>query len=278
MHKGLLAALLMTVLALAGCSGGGDKDADFEDVACPDGTVVTSEQIEAVPEHHDEGFDPATLCPVPPQVVLTGLPASVQVYGKAPFSWSVDPGSVTHGHSMITEIRFSTAHVADADASTTTYPKQVLKKEHQDLPVTFKGNMTFSTPGKVYVRAYAAVQGEGYDRRDVWGPEVVLDVLNVTPTGTVVPITHTAGAIAGSLEGPEGQLALGDAVSFQNDDLLEHTLSLVAAPPGAAACVLAAAMQAASSDTCVLTVPGSYEFETDDAQPKTVSVSVAMPA
>ena len=274
MHKAFLALLLLGALAISGCNGD-KKEADLEDVTCPDGTVVTSDQLEATDGHHEEGFDPMSLCPVPPKVTLTGVPTSVQAYGKAPFSWSVDPGSVLHGHSMLTSIRYSTAAVADAEASLETYAKEVIKKEHQDLPVTFKGNMTFNTPGKVYVRAYAQVQGEGYDRRDVWSPEVVLEVLPVAPTGVVQAISHPM--LAGELSGPEGNLQLGDAVGFDNRDLLDHTLTLTSAPPGAAACTLAAAGQAVSSGTCVLTVPGSYEFVSDDAQPKSISVSVAVP-
>lgn len=278
MQKALLATLVMAALALAGCSGGGEKDKDLADVTCPDGTVVTSEQIEAVPDHHEDGFDPASLCPVPPKVTLSGVPATVQVYSKAPFAWSVDPGSVAHGHSMITEIRYSAAPVADADASLTTYAKPILKKEHQDLPVTFKGNMTFNSPGKVYVRAYAAVQGEGFDRRDVWSAEVVLDVLPIAPTGVVVPVTHTPGALAGELQGPENALNLGDAISFDNQDVLDHTLTQTSAPAGAPACELAAGGRAVSQATCVLTVPGGYEFSTDETPPKTVVVSVGLPS
>ena len=278
MHKALLAALLLSALALAGCSG--DKGhAAVEPVTCPDGTVLDAETIEADEAHHEDGFDAKTLCPTPPQVLLTGVPATVQAYGKAPFSWSVDPGSVAKGHSMITEIRYATASVPDAEASIETYSKPIIKKEHQDLPVQFKGNMTFNTVGKVYVRAYAAVQGEGYDRRDVWGPEIELEVTPVLPTGVTHAITHSAGLVAGELTGPEGNVQLGDAVSFTNEDVPEYTLTQTSAPPGAPPCELSAAGGGAtSSATCTLVVPGSYEFETNGATgAKQVSVSVAVP-
>lgn len=275
MHKGLAAALIMTALALAGCSGG-KEGARFQDVACPGGVTLTADDIEAAEGSGADGFDPATLCPVPPAVLLTGVPATVQVYGEAPFSWAIDPGSVNRGHSMITEIRYSDKPIPDGEASITTYSKSVIKKEHQDLPVTFKGNMTFTTVGKVYVRAYAAVQGENpngtkFDRRDVWGPEIVLDVLPVQPTGTLATITHALGPLD-PLEGPTSA-NLGDAVSFDNQDLVEHTLTLGARPSGVADCVLTAS-GGPSADTCLLTAPGSYTFETDDVDPKTFLLSV----
>lgn len=273
MHKGLAAALIMTALALAGCSGG-KEGARFQDVACPGGVTLTADDIEAAEGSGADGFDPATLCPVPPAVLLTGVPATVQVYGEAPFSWAIDPGSVNRGHSMITEIRYSDKPIPDGEASITTYSKSVIKKEHQDLPVTFNGNMTFNTPGKVYVRAYAAVQGEGYDRRDVWGPEIELEVLPVTPTGVTHTVTHGVGpGPVGALDVTEVSAKLGDALAFANDDPVNsYTLVLTSAPPGAPAGELAA------DGTYTFVVPGAYTFETTgDVQAQSVSVSVAMP-
>src|SRR5436853_362063 len=130
MHKGLLAVLLLSALALAGCSGS-KGDADIPDFTCPDGTILTTEQIEANEHHHDAGFNVTSMCPVAPKVTLSGLPASVMVYRPAAFTWAVDPGSVMHGHSMITEIRYANVSVPDGMASLTTYGKQIIKKEHQ---------------------------------------------------------------------------------------------------------------------------------------------------
>lgn len=282
MRAGLVAALLMTALAVAGCSGSKDDGKDFADVTCADGTIVTSEQIEATEGHHDAGFDPMSLCPVPPKVTLTGLPASVQVYKDAAFSWGIDPGSVLEGHSMITEIRYSTTSVPDGQASTTTYAKSIIKKEHQNLPVQFKGNMTFPTAGKVYVRAYAAVQGHNadgstYERRDVWGPEVVLDVTPVAATGTVVTVTHAVGGPAGDLTADSAKAKLGDAVQFANSDVVPHTFSMDSGPNGAPACDLSADAQAASADSCMFIVPGPYHFTTDDVpEAKTITIEVTV--
>lgn len=275
MQQALLAAVALATLALAGCSGGGDHSG-AQDFTCADGSVVPAATIEAADDHHDAAFDPATLCPVPPQVTLTGLPASLQVYGTSSFEWSVNPGSVLHGHSMLTAIRYSMSSVPDGQATLDTYSKEVLKKEHQDLPVSFRGNLTFNVPGPIYLRAYAQVQGDGYDRRDVWSPEVMLEILPVQPTGVVATVVHAVGPIGG-LDPNDIQLNLGDALVFQNDDLLAHDLTATSGPAGSVACDLAAAAGDVS-EPCVFIVPGSYTFTTDDVQPKSVTVSVVVPA
>lgn len=276
MQQVLVALLMAATLAIAGCSGG-DKHDEAADVTCPDGTVLTPEQVEEHEEHHDAGFNATDLCPIPPSVTLSGLPSSVQVYLKAPFTWEIDPGSVQHGHSMLMSVRYATASVPDAEVSVEAYSKEVLKKEHQDLPKTFKGNMTFTTPGTVYVRAYAQVQGEGFNRIDVWSDEVVLNVTAVEPTGTVHTTTHGVGPV-GDLEPASLPAALGDALQFQNDDVVEHTLEMTSAPPGAEPCDLSAGARAASETSCLLTVPGSYTFAIQGATPaKSMSVTVAQP-
>jgi plastocyanin len=274
MHKALLATLLAFAVALAGCSGGGGGH-KADQVTCPDGTVLTAEQIEADERHHEAGFNATMLCPAAPKVTLSGLPATIQVYDSASFTWAVDPGSVAKPHSMLTSIRYSKTAVPDAEATLEKYATEIIKKEHQDLPVTFKGNMTFNQPGKVYVRAYAQVKGEGFAQVEVWSPEVVLDVLPVNATGVVETITHALGPV-GELDPATLDLKLGDAIKFANEDLVDHELHLESGPPGAAACELVAPGQGESTDACVLSVPGTYEFETTgDAQPKSITINVS---
>jgi plastocyanin len=278
MHKALLGVLLAWSLALAGCSGGSDGH-DVVDVTCPDGTVLTADEIEADEHHHEAGFNATKdLCPVAPKVTLSGLPDTIQVYDSAAFTWAVDAGSAAKGHSMLTSIRYAKASIPDADlveGQMAKYPTEIIKKEHQDLPVTFKGNMTFNEAGKVYIRAYAQVQGEGLQRRDVWSAEVVLEVLPVNATGVIQTIRHGLGP-AGELDPASADLKLGDAIQFANDDLLEHSLNQVSAPAGAASCELSAGQMATSASTCVLTVPGTYEFETTgDAMAKSVTINVS---
>ena len=282
MHKALLGALLAWSLAVAGCSGGSGGH-DVEDVTCPDGSILTSKQNEDSEHHHDAGYNATSLCPVAPKVVLSGLPTTIQVYDSASFTWAVSPGSVEHGHSMLTSIRYAKASIPDlelVEGQMEKYPTEIIKKEHQDLPVTFKGNMTFNQPGTVYIRAYAQVQGKTVDgadfpRRDVWSPEVVLEVLPVQPSGREVVITHSTGFTASNLDGPTDPILIGDALRFNNAEVLELTLTQTSAPDGAPACELTAGPSEDSAETCLLIVPGTYEFETNDVpQKKTVTISV----
>ena len=131
--------------------------------------------------------------------------------------------------------------------------------------------------GTVYVRAYAQVQGDGYDRVEVWSDEVALNVTPVQPTGVTHTVTHGAGPI-GELDPNEVDAALGDALAFDNQDLLDHTLEMTSAPPGSTPCDLEAAGQSVSATTCMFDVPGKYTFATQgDAQPKSLTVNVAQP-
>lgn len=277
MHQAFLAVLALAALALSGCSGGDGGHTSLTDFTCPDGSIVTAAQQEADEAHHADTFDPLTLCPIPPQVLLQGLPATLGAYRNAAFTWVVDPGSVTAGHSMLTSIRYGDASVATVGA-VEDYANELVKKEHQDLPVTFKGNLTFTQAGTVYLRAYAQVQGENYARRDVWSDEVAIEILPVTPTGTVHTVTHATGLTLGEVTPAEPvDAVLGDAVQFNNEDLASHTLTLASGPKGAP-CAEITAGATETSAACVLDVPGTYSWRTDDQQPKTVEIRVAVPA
>lgn len=277
MHQAFLAVLALATLALSGCSDDGGGHTSLTDFTCPDGSIITAAQQEAHEAHHEDTFDAATLCPVPPQVLLQDLPATLGAYRNAAFTWVVDPGSVPDGHSMLTSIRYGNTSVTTVGA-VEDYASELVKKEHQDLPVTFKGNLTFTQAGTVYLRAYAQVQGENYARRDVWSDEVAIEILPVTPTGTVHTITHAAGLTLGEVTPTEPvDAVLGDAVQFDNQDLASHTLTLTAGPKGAP-CTEITAGAGETSATCVLDVPGTYTWRTDDQQPKTVEFRVLVPA
>ena len=277
MHKALLALAVLSV-SLAGCGDKGEKAPD--PVTCPDGTILTSEQIEAFPDHHDAGFNATSHCPVAPSVTFTGLPASLQSFATAMFHWTVDNGSVPEGHSMLTAIRYGDRSVPDRDLTNVAkYPTELIKKEHQSLPVSFMGNLSFAKVGKVYLRAYAQVQGQGYERQEFWSPEVVLEVTPVQPTGLVVDFTHKAGNAAGSIDPPSQDLSLGDGVRLVNEDLVEHTCKANQAPVAVPALHAAASTgTATASDTVVLDVPGTYVYTCDDlVMPKGFSVNVRLP-
>lgn len=269
MRQALLLAALLTALALAGCSGK-DKDADLQPVTCPDGTVLTAEQLEAMPEHHEAGFNATAHCPVKPSVSLQGIPASLGAFRSAAFSWSLDNGTVEHAHSMLTSIRWSDRSVPDMDLTNVNkYPSELVKREHQNLPVTYQGNLSFSKVGKVYLRAYMEVSGADY-----WSKEVALNVTPVQPTGTVVQFTHPAGQGAQDISPTAADAVLGDAIQVVNEDLAAHKCAFESGP--ASTPELDAEMQA-SSNAVVLPAPGVYTFKCDGlVAQKTFSVNVKL--
>lgn len=276
MQQALLSMAALLMLALAGCSSGSDHTG-LEDIVCPDGTIVKGSDLEELEAHHDDDFDATSACPTPPSVTLAGLPQTLQVYGTSSFNWTVDPGSVQHGHSMLTAIRYSMASVPDAEATLDSYGKEVLKKEHQDLPVSFRGNLTFNVPGMIYLRAYAQVQGDGYERREIWSPEIALEILPVQPTGVTHTVTHALGPLE-SLDPAELTIDLGDTVVFSNEDLVAHTLTADNGPAGSVACTMTAASSGGTAEPCLYIVPGTYTYTSDDVQPKRLTVNVRMPA
>lgn len=264
MRKALLSAAVLFALAFAGCSGK-DKDADLQPVTCPDGTVLTSEMLEAMPEHHEAGFNATAHCPVKPSVTLEGIPASLGAFRTAPFSWKLDNGTVDHAHSMLTSIRYGDRSVPEADlTSVNKYPSELIKREHQNLPVAYQGNLTFSKVGKVYLRAYMEVAGVAY-----WSPEVVLEVTPVQPTGKVVQVDQ---ALGGQVTPDVVDIVLGDAVQLKNDDLVAHTCSFQSGP--AATSPFSAEGVGGMSEAVVFVAPQTYEYKCDDVQAHTFRVSV----
>jgi len=259
MMRALLATLTLAALVLAGCS---DDHSALDPVTCPDGSVV---DVENATGHHDHGFDPATACPDPATVTLEG------VYASAAFSWTVDPGAKGSGHAMRTSVHASTSPVSDRDlaADPAAAGTQLALREHQDVPATFRGNLTFQQPGTYYVRAYAEVDG-----KPVWSNATVVNVTAVMATGTEVVVTKAVGGPLGDFTPATVTLELGDALVLRNDDVLEHTFTIQGPNNGS---VTVARM--ASSDPIVFDVPGTYSVTTDDVQqPKTVQVTVKAPA
>lgn len=271
MRKALLTVAVLAALALAGC---GDKHDGVEPITCPDGAQLTAEQIEALEGHHEAGFNATAACPVPPKVLLQGVPASLSAFKPGAFTWTIDNGSIPKGHSMLTSIRYSTTSVAtSALKAMEDYPKELIKREHQDLPVTFRGNLTFSETGTYFLRAYAQVQGDGHERRDVWSEELRLEVTPVAPTGKVVDFTIPQGAgVAGEVDPPESIVVLGDAIRVVNEDvdprghLCERTSGPAEVPP--------LGDGEGGTESHVMVVPGVYEFACDTLQPTTFKVIV----
>jgi plastocyanin len=267
MRKALLPLVLLLALAFAGCSGK-DKEADVQPVTCPDGTVLSAEQIEAIPDHHEAGFNATAHCPVKPSVTLAGIPRSLGAFRTAAFSWTLDNGTVEHAHSMLTSIRYADRSVPDQDLTNVNkYPSELIKREHQNLPVTYQGNLTFGKVGKVYLRAYMEVAGADY-----WSPEYALDVKPVVPTGKVIQFTHPMGEGAQDIQPTASPAVLGDAIQVVNQDAVAHKCSFSSGPAATAALE---AQGQADSNTVVLEAPGVYEFKCDGVvAQKTFSVNV----
>jgi hypothetical protein len=266
MRKALLSVAVVAVLALAGCS---EKEDAPEPVTCPDGTVLTSEAIEAIPEHHHDGFNATEHCPVAPSVRLEGVPASLTSYRAGSFSWTLDNGTMDHAHSMLTSIRYSETSVPDGELTEIKkYPNELIKREHQNLPITYRGNLTFGKVGKVYLRAYMEVSGKDY-----WSDEVVLEVTPVQPTGTVQDFTIPPGAgVAGEVTPAEAILVLGDAIKVVNEDpdprghVCTRSSGPVEVPP--------LGDGEGGNESAVLVVPGTYEFSCNTLEPTTFKVIV----
>ena len=259
-----MAVAVLVALALAGCN---DEHDGIEPVTCPDGTVLSGEDIEAMHDHHEEGFDAAAHCPVKPSVRLEGVPASLTAFKAGSFSWTLDNGSMHHAHSMLTSIRYSTASVPDADLTDAKkYPSELIKREHQDLPVTYRGNLTFSKVGMVYLRAYMEVAGVDY-----WSSEVALDVTPVVPTGKIVQFRIPPGAgVAGEVEPAEAILALGDAIQVANEDVQPRSCARTSGPVETAPVGNGDGAQ----ESIVMVAPGTYEFSCDTLQETTFKVIV----
>lgn len=268
MRTTLLCLAVLSALALAGCSDD-DGGHEAEAVTCPDGTVLTPDLIEDSEHHHMEGFNATSLCPEEPSVSLEGIPASLQVFKSAGFRWTIDNGSMHHAHSMLTSIRFSSSSVPDRDLTNVNkYPNELIKREHQDLPVSYEGNMSFSRVGKVYLRAYAEIAGV-----DHWSPEVVINVTPVPPSGRVIDITHGPGDFASPPEPSEVPAVIGDAIRLVNEDFIPHTCSFANGP--AAVGALEAPAQGTSAEVLLL-VPGTYVFECDELQAQSFTVNVVL--
>ena len=274
MLKAFAPIALVLALALAGCSDDEDGHA-LDPVTCPDGTVLSADEVEQMSDamghdHHAGGFNATALCPVPPSVTLEGIPPSLQAFKTASFRWSLDNGSLHHAHSMITSIRYHTASVPDSElGAATKYPNELIKREHQDLPVAYQGNLSFSKVGTVYLRAYAEIGGEPY-----WSDEVRLNVTQVPATGTVHMVTKQPGDLLTPVTPNAIEAVIGDGIQLDNQDVKAHSCEMASGPTAVDA---VAAEQQAMSNVVLLLVPGTYVFGCDEAvQPSSFTVNVSV--
>lgn len=270
----LLPILALVALTTSGCFGGSGGDhKGVGDVTCPNGAKLTSKQVENMPGHHDAGFNATSACPKPPSVSLTGLPAQLPAYGSANFTWTIDNGSYTHGHSMLASLRWSLTSIPDSELTAMeNYPEELAKKQHQDVPAKFEGKLQFTAPGTVYLRAYAEIQGDGLPAAKYWSAEVPLVVQPVAPTGEVVDIVNTFPSIGGNL--PDVNMTLGDAARLDNKDVQARKCTSTddGAPPEIAAPANAV------GEPVVFTTPGTFAYSCEGLQARSVTIRVAVPA
>jgi len=250
-------ALALLGLALAGCSGSGSTSSSAPQVLhCPGGATVTANGTAA------------PVCPkLGPSVTIVASPSGLRVYQNGTFSWHVDAGNHTGGHSMHTSIVVSQFSVNDTSqlSGPTSYGTglEVLVKEHQGLPVTESGEYTFRQPGQYYVRAFAKVLADDLTEKEYWSPEVPVGVSDVIATGNNTVVTHSPGPVM-SLSPASLQLHLGDGIVFDNRDVVGHTFT-----PGPCAELDIGAKVVPSMTTSTAVVfkaPGHCVFTTDDAQ------------
>ncbi|MCA1818565.1 MAG: hypothetical protein LC620_00680 [Halobacteriales archaeon] len=152
-----------------------------------------------------------------------------------------------------------------------SYGKEIASKAHQNLPGTFTGDYTFTTPGMYYARVYATILADDLAGKDYWSNEVMLMVADVLPTGKNVVVTHGPGNSAAKLDPNPVDIKLGDGVVLKNDDLVDHKLTMVGCPQTFPELTVP---KATSSQPMVFKAPGTCTFATDDLQPQTLTVNV----
>lgn len=279
-------ALLLTLgLLLAGCSGNGGESSTTAGPSCAN----------AGPNHgdghnhasHAAGCD-GNRTLAPPSVRLDTAPASVQVYRSINVTWTILPGEYTKGHSMLSKVMLSHHSVPTSElVGPDSYGvKEIGRTEHADLADGTGKTVTVTSPagtfspdlqGTRYIRVYAQIRAEGLEDKDYWSDEVAINVTAVQPTGVTHTVTHGAGGFQGGLDPDEVNARLGDALSFANEDVVEHTFTLASGPAGcpfAPIKVPAGVPTAAPPSTPVLLLcPGSFSFETDDV-PTMLTVAI----
>lgn len=268
----VLASLLLATTILAGCA---DDEPHSHGViyTCGDGTVVDSANFT---EHHEANFTIEEQCPLPPppaiSVVLTLSNASPFAFEPVSATWEITP-LLPEGHSMLTELRVASAP-GEGLAGPDTFGEVVDKREHQNTPASFDGEWVPPAAGVYYLRAYAENQGAHF-----WSEPVMAEVVPVEPTGVVHTITVGAGGPAATLDPPSLSMTVGDAVVWQNDDVISRRFVNTTGPLGFDTGDIGAGE---ASEAIVLLAPGVYEYVSRDQleglEQLTGTIQVNLPA
>ncbi len=249
-----LVSLLLAAVALAGCADDAPHNHGVI-LTCSDGTVLDSGNFT---DHHADNFTLQDHCPKadPPAIsVMLGLSnLSPFTYEPVAATWDITP-LLPEGHSMLTELR-----VSDQPGDNLTTPDSfgdvVDKREHQNTPASFEAEWVPKAPGTYYLRAYAENQGDHF-----WSQPTQVEVLPVEPTGVTHTITISAGGPAASVEPAALSMTIGDAVVWQNDDLLDRHIISTSGP---GEFDTGAIGRGAASEPIVLLAPGFYEYSSQD--------------
>jgi len=275
----LLACLLVALLA--GC---GSKTPDVQTKVCPDGKTVTATSNAA------DG-QPVFPCapPTPPSIRLGATSYTVAVYHSIPITWTITPGNHTGGHAMIATAKLSHHSVPTSElGGPGTYGVKDLGggEVHQNLPQSFNyttpaGAFTQDLVGTRYLRVYAQIRADDLPLGDYWSDEVVVNVTPIQPTGKTWTLVHGKGDSQGGMTPNTVSAKLGDGISFQNDDVVDHKFTETARPACAAPVdvqTVKGSLPTASTPSTPFLVlcPGTYSFQTDDVQPIGISINAGV--
>ncbi len=199
-------ALLLVSTVLAGCSDDGGE------------TVDPAAECDGI-------YDAATGACAPhvePSVVVEDLPDSMGAYSTVAFTWRLDNGTRGMGaapvHSMDSRIVASTDSARPTNATgPDDWGVEVAREQHQNLPGSFEGSLTWDEVGTVYLQGYMLIEGE-----NVWTDLGSIEVTEAQPTGDTTTVNVTAGPPP-AVDVSQAGLVVGDALVFDNQGPVDYT-------------------------------------------------------
>lgn len=193
------AILVAFAIALSGCS-------DDEPVDPAAGCDLEMNYLDADNNctPHDE-----------PEMVVNGMPDSLQAYSTAEFTWDLDPG--TRGqdgevvHSMDSRIKAS----LDATAPTNVtgpddWGTEIEREQHKDFPQNFTGSISWEETGTLYVYGFMLINGQ-----NIWQDLGTIEITPVVATGNYTDITISG--FPASTSDAEPSVTVGDGIRWTNN-------------------------------------------------------------
>ncbi len=199
----LWVTLALLATALSGCSDDGDKPVD--------------------PALDCDGIFADGMCSphIEPKIVVMDLPESFGAYSTVSFTWSLDNG--TRGtdsvpvHSMDSRILVSNeAGTVSNMTGPDDWGMEVAREQHQNLPGTFEGSISWDAVETIYLRGYMLIDGV-----NTWTDLGTVDVTAPEPTGQVVLVT--VGGPPAALDNSAAGMTVGDGFQIKNDQAYDYT-------------------------------------------------------